>query len=95
MLDRHRWTPLGSPGDNQRMPSQTMPQLMSQVDRLERQVALLSEKLGIPFEYSGNAAMPAEVEELVARGDTKGAVAKYRELTGAGLQEALDAVKGL
>jgi ribosomal protein L7/L12 len=95
MLDRHRWTPLDGPGDNQRMPSQTMPQLMSQVDRIERQVALISEKLGLPYEYSGNAAMPAEVTELAQSGDTKGAVAKYRELTGAGLQEALDAVKGL
>jgi ribosomal protein L7/L12 len=35
------------------------------------------------------------VIELAQRGDQKGAVAKYRELTGAGLQEALEAVKAL
>jgi ribosomal protein L7/L12 len=77
------------------MPSQTMPELMAQVDRIERQVALVSEKLGIPYDYPGNAAMPAEVIELAQRGGQKGALAKYRELTGAGLQEALEAVKAL
>jgi len=77
------------------MPNQTMPQLMSQVDRIERQVALISEKLGIPYDYPGNAAMPPEVVELAQRGDRKAAVTKYRELTGAGLQEALEAVNAL
>jgi len=77
------------------MPSQTMPELMAQVDRIERQVALVSEHLGIPYDYPGNAATPPEVIELAQRGDQKGALAKYRELTGAGLQEALEAVKAL
>ena len=77
------------------MPSQTMPELLSQIDRIERQVALISEKLGLPYDYPGNAAMPPEVIELAQRGDQKGAVAKYRELTGSGLQEALEAVKAL
>jgi ribosomal protein L7/L12 len=77
------------------MPSQTMPELMAQVDRIERQVALVSEHLGIAYDYPGNAATPPEVMELAQRGDQKGAVAKYRELTGAGLQEALEAVKAL
>ena len=77
------------------MPSQTMPELMAQVDRIERQVAQISANLGIPYDYPGNAAMPPEVIELAQRGDQKGAVAKYRELTGAGLQEALEAVKAL
>jgi ribosomal protein L7/L12 len=77
------------------MPSQTMPELMAQVDRIERQVALISEHLGIQYDYPGNAATPPEVIELAQRGDQKGAAAKYRELTGAGLQEALEAVKAL
>ena len=77
------------------MPSQTMPELMAQVDRIERQVALISEHLGIPYDYPANAETPPEVIELAQRGDQKGAVAKYRELTGAGLQEALEAVKAL
>ena len=77
------------------MPSQTMPELMAQVDRIERQVALISEHLGIPYDYPGNAETPPEVIELAQRGDQKGAVAKYRELTGAGLQEAKDAVDAI
>jgi ribosomal protein L7/L12 len=77
------------------MPSQTMPELMAQVDRIERQVAKISANLGIPYDYPGNAAMPAEVIELAQRGDKKGAIAKYRELSGVGLQEAKEAVDSL
>jgi ribosomal protein L7/L12 len=77
------------------MPSQTMPELMSQVDRIERQVALISEKLGLPYDYPGNAAMPPEVMQLAQSGDKRAAMAKYRELTGAGLQEAQAAVNAL
>ena len=77
------------------MPSQTMPELMAQVDRIERQVARISANLGIPYDYPGNAEMPVEVIELAQQGDTKKAVAKYREITGVGLQEALEAVKAL
>jgi ribosomal protein L7/L12 len=77
------------------MPSQTMPELMAQVDRIERQVARISANLGIPYDYPGNAEMPPEVIELAQQGDKKEAVAKYREITGVGLQEALEAVKGL
>ena len=77
------------------MPSQTMPELMSQVDRIERQVALISEKLGLTYDYPGNAAMPPEVAQLAQSGDKRGAMAKYRELTGAGLQEAQAAIEAL
>lgn len=77
------------------MPSQSLPDLMSQVDRIERQVALISEKLGIPYEYPGNAAMPEEVVALVNSGDRQGAIMKFRELTGAGLSEARDAIEKL
>jgi ribosomal protein L7/L12 len=74
------------------MPSQTMPELMAQVDRIERQVAKISANLGIPYDYPGNAETPPEVIELAQRGDKKAAMMKYRELTGAGLQEAKEAV---
>jgi hypothetical protein len=77
------------------MPSQTIPELIAQVDRIERQVALISEKLGLPYDYPGNAAMPPEVEQLAQSGDKRGALAKYRELTGAGLQEAQAAIEAL
>ncbi|MBS1843474.1 MAG: hypothetical protein JST53_03560 [Actinobacteria bacterium] len=42
------------------MPSQTMPRLMEQVDRIERQVALISAKLGIPFETGRGGPVPEE-----------------------------------
>jgi hypothetical protein len=77
------------------MPSQTIPELMSQVDRIERQVALISEKLGLAYDYPGNAAMPPEVVQLVQSGDKRAAMAKYRELTGAGLQEAQAVIAAL
>jgi ribosomal protein L7/L12 len=77
------------------MPSQTIPELIAQVDRIERQVALISEKLGLPYDYPGNAAMPPEVVQLAQAGDKRGALAKYRELTGAGLQEAQAAIEAL
>ena len=59
--------------------------------RLEAQVALLSGKLGVPFELPA-AALPAEVVELARAGDRMGAVRRYRELTGVGFEEARDAV---
>jgi ribosomal protein L7/L12 len=77
------------------MPSQTMPELMAQVDRIERQVARISANLGIPYDYPGNAGMPPEVIELAQRGDKLTAVQKYRELTGSGLQEAKEAVDAI
>lgn len=75
------------------MPSQTMPQLMEQVDRIERQVALISAKLGMPFETGRGGALPAEALALAQAGDRQGAIAKYRELTGAGLGEAAAAIE--
>jgi ribosomal protein L7/L12 len=77
------------------MPSQTIPELISQVDRIERQVALISEKLGLIYDYPGNAAMPPEVAQIAQSGDKLAAIAKYRELTGSGLQEAQAAIAAL
>jgi ribosomal protein L7/L12 len=78
-----------------RMPSQTLPQLMEQVDRLERQVLVLSEKLGLPFESPLTAAMPEEVVDLIQAGDKLAALKRYRELTGAGSTEAAAAIEKL
>ena len=73
-------------------------QLTSQVDdfferfrRLEAQVAILSEKAGVPFELP-SAAVPDEVVELAQAGDRMGAMKRYRELTGAGADEARVAI---
>jgi ribosomal protein L7/L12 len=62
--------------------------------RLEEQVALLSEKLGLPFDDPG-AGMPREVVELARNGRKIEAIKRYRELTGVGLAEAKDVVDGL
>ena len=62
--------------------------------RLEEQVALLSEKLGLPFDDPG-AGMPSEVVELARNGRKIEAIKRYRELTGVGLAEAKDVVDGL
>ncbi len=77
------------------MPSQTMPELIAQVDRIERQVALISRNLGIPYDYPATAETPPEVIELVQSGNRVAAVKRYRELTGVGLKEAKDAVDAL
>jgi ribosomal protein L7/L12 len=59
--------------------------------RLEEQVALLSERLGVPFDDPG-AGMAPEVVELARSGRKIQAIKVYRELTGVGLAEARDVV---
>ncbi len=55
---------------------------------------MLSEKAGVPFETPA-AGAPAEVVELARSGDRMAAIMKYRELTGAGLDEAKAVVEAL
>ncbi len=62
--------------------------------RLEEQVALLSEKLGLTFADPG-AGMPSEVVALARSGNKIQAIKRYRELTGVGLAEAKDVVDQL
>jgi ribosomal protein L7/L12 len=75
------------------MPSQTRPELMEQVDRIERQVALISAHLQIPFETGRGGALPEEALALARAGDRQAAITKYRELTGVGLGEAAAAIE--
>jgi ribosomal protein L7/L12 len=77
------------------MPSQSLPDLIAQVDRIERQVALISANLGIPYDYPVTTETPPEVVELVQGGNRVAAVKRYRELTGVGLKEAKEAVDAL
>ena len=66
------------------------------IRRLEAQVALLSEKLGLPFEEAGAASgVPQEVVALAQSGNKIQAIKLYRELTGVGLAEAKDVVDGI
>ena len=59
-----------------------------------RDLAALSEHAGVPYDRPG-AGAPPEVVELAVAGDRMGAIRKYRELTGAGLEEASGVVEGL
>ena len=68
--------------------------IFKRLSRIEEQLALLSEKAGVPFEDAA-ASAPPEVLELVRAGDRMGAIRKYRELTGADMQEASAAIEAL
>jgi ribosomal protein L7/L12 len=65
--------------------------LRDRMEQLEAQVAVLSERLGIPY-APPSASVPIEVASLVREGKRIEAVKLYRELTGCGLDEARDAV---
>ena len=62
--------------------------------RIEAQLGLVSEKLGIAFELPSDG-LPAEVVELARSGDRLGAVKRYRELTNASFEDARNAVSKL
>jgi hypothetical protein len=69
-------------------------QIFKRLERIEAQLALVSQNLGLPFEDPA-ASAPPEVLELVRAGDRMGAIRKYRELTGAGMAEAQEAIAAL
>jgi len=75
-------------------------QLSSYVDQIfkrlaiEAQLAVLSERAGVPYDHAASGA-PQAVLDLIAAGDRMGALIKYRELTGAGLDEARAVVEAL
>jgi ribosomal protein L7/L12 len=86
------------------VPSQTLPELIEQVDRIERQVRAISEHLGIPYEspltyasdeHGSGTSVPPEVEQLAREGKKIEAIKLMRESSGMGLAEAKDAVEGL
>jgi ribosomal protein L7/L12 len=69
-------------------------QIFERLRAIEAQLAVLSEKAGVPYDAPAKGA-PEEVVELVAQGDRMGALRKYRELTGAGVEEAQEAIAKL
>jgi len=79
---------------NEMQLSSYVDQIFKRLQRIEAQLALLSQKAGVPFEDPA-AGAPPEVLELVRAGDRMGAIRKYRELTGAGMQEAQELVETL
>ena len=62
--------------------------------RIEEQLALVSEKLGLSFAAT-DSTVPREVVELARAGNKLEATKRYRELTGASFDEARDVVVGL
>lgn len=69
-------------------------QIFKRLQGIEDQLAILSEKAGVPYERAADGA-PAEVVELARSGDRMGAIKKYRELTGADMDQAREVVEGL
>jgi len=61
---------------------------------IENQLAILSEKAGVPYEQPGDD-VPAEVVALAQDGKKLEAIKKYRELTNADFDTARDVVGGL
>lgn len=61
---------------------------------IEAQLAALSERAGVPYE-SPSDGVPPEVVELAQAGKPLDAIRRYRELTGAGPDEAREVVAGI
>ena len=69
-------------------------QINERLRAIEDQIAKLSGEAGIGYE-APLAEVPQEVVDLAEAGDTMGAMKKYRELTGAGAEQATQVVSGL
>jgi ribosomal protein L7/L12 len=74
--------------------SSFLEQIFDRLRALEAQMARVSEAAGVPYD-APSAGAPQEVIDLVLAGDRIGAIKKYRELTGLGLDEAKEAIAGL
>jgi hypothetical protein len=61
--------------------------IKAHLDRVEAQVMLISQKLGLPYEIE-QLSIPQEVVDLARAGQRLQAIAKYRELTNTDLDEA-------
>lgn len=79
---------------NETQLSSFVDQIFERLRALEAQMARVSEAAGVPYEAPG-AGVPQEVIDLAQAGDRMGAIKKYRELTGAGVEQAQEAVAGL
>ncbi len=61
---------------------------------IEAQLQVLSEQAGVPYSSPGEG-VPGDVVELATQGKTLEAVKRYREITGAGSDEAREVVAGI
>jgi len=69
-------------------------QIFERLRALEAQMARVSEAAGVPYDAPGDG-VPQEVIDLAAAGDRMGAIEKYRELTGFGIEQAQEAIAKL
>jgi ribosomal protein L7/L12 len=66
------------------------------LDHIEQQLQLLAKTVGVPYAtWAESENVPDEVIELARAGKTLEAVGRYRELTGANLEQARSVVAGL
>jgi ribosomal protein L7/L12 len=79
---------------NEMQLSSFVDQIFERLRALEAQMARVSEAAGVPYE-APNEGVPQEVVELVEAGDRMGAIRKYRELTGFGVEQAQEAIAKL
>jgi hypothetical protein len=64
-------------------------------ESLGRVVGLQYKPMGRADHRPDETPIPPEIQELVAQGKTKEAIARYRELTGASMQQAQAALESL
>jgi ribosomal protein L7/L12 len=68
--------------------------IATRLEAIERQLATLSEKAGVSY-AAPMAEVPADVVELVKSGKDREALKRYREITGASVEEAQAAIAGV
>jgi hypothetical protein len=71
--------------------SQFVDTIMNRLRSIEAQLVLVSEKVGLPY-VAADSGLPADVVEMVKKGDRLGAIRRYRELTGADTNDAAEAI---
>ena len=70
--------------------------LGQRLDYIEAQLERIAQSAGTTYGlWSSQQGVPAEVVLLAQNGDKLGAIKRYRELTGAGFEQARDAIAGL
>ena len=79
---------------NEMQLSSFVDQIFARLRELEAQMARVSEAAGVPYDAPADG-VPQEVVDLVAAGDRMGAIKKYRELTGFGVEQAQEAISKL
>ncbi len=68
------------------------PTLLKRLQAIEEQLDILSRQAGVPYSRPGSG-LPPSVRDLALAGKTIQAIRAYRQLTGASLIEAKDAVE--